>query len=97
MTGRSAAKNPTHPETPASETIRAPGKQEVLRDLLARPEGASLAELQAASGWQAHSVRAAISGLRKRGLGIVSEQTDGGLRRYRLTAGRRDGSGNAGA
>jgi hypothetical protein len=34
--------------------------------LLARPKGATYAELIAMSGWQAHSVRAFLSGLRKK-------------------------------
>lgn len=38
-----------------------------LRALLEQPQGAELAELCTAIGWQAHSVRAALSGLRKQG------------------------------
>ena len=86
MTRRSAIKNPSHPASTTPETVRGPGKQQVLRDLLARSEGASLGELQAASGWQAHSVRAAISGLRKQGLEVACERTNEGARRYRLIA-----------
>lgn len=33
--------------------------------------GATLAELQKATGWQQHSIRAALTGLRKKGLTIV--------------------------
>jgi len=35
--------------------------------MLGEPGGASLAELAAALGWQAHTIRAALSGLRKAG------------------------------
>lgn len=39
--------------------------------MLSRPEGASTAELMAATGWLPHSVRAAISTLRKDGIMIT--------------------------
>lgn len=54
--------------------------------LLHQPVGATLADLMQATGWQAHSVRGAISGtLKKRlGLGITSETDADGLRRYRI-------------
>ena len=48
--------------TPPRET-----KVAVLRRLLTRKAGADLAALQLATGWQPHSVRAALSGLRKAG------------------------------
>lgn len=55
-----------------------------IADLLKRTGGASLDELCAATGWQAHSVRGAISGaLKKKGHTIVSERIDG-VRRYRI-------------
>lgn len=82
MTRQSANETPSQ----SPPTIRVPGKQQMLRDLLARSAGASLAELQAASGWQAHSVRAALSCLRERGLEVACERTNEGVRRYRLMA-----------
>ncbi len=48
--------------TPTRET-----KTAILRKLLSRKSGADLVALQSATGWQAHSVRAALSGLRKAG------------------------------
>jgi hypothetical protein len=39
--------------------------------LLQRPEGATIAELTEATGWLAHSIRAVISGLRKKGLSVT--------------------------
>jgi DNA-binding transcriptional regulator PaaX len=48
--------------TPARET-----KTAILRKLLSRKSGADLVALQSATGWQPHSVRAALSGLRKAG------------------------------
>ncbi len=53
---------------------------------LSGPEGATLAEMVAATGWQAHSVRGAMAGaLKKRGHVIASEKPDG-VRRYRIAA-----------
>ncbi|NND42669.1 MAG: DUF3489 domain-containing protein [Silicimonas sp.] len=45
-------------------------KAAVLRKLLSRKTGADIAAMQSATGWQAHSVRAALSGLRKAGFSI---------------------------
>ena len=42
-------------------------KAALLRAMLAAPGGASLARIMAETGWQAHTVRAALSGLRKAG------------------------------
>ena len=54
--------------------------------LLCRPEGASLAELVALTGWQAHSVRGALAGsLKRKGHVILSEKI-AGERRYRIEA-----------
>ncbi len=51
--------------TPPRET-----KTEILRKFLSRKSGANIATLQSATGWQPHSVRAALSGLRKAGYTI---------------------------
>ena len=44
-----------------------PTKIATILKLLRRPKGASIAELQKATGWKPHSVRAALTGLRKKG------------------------------
>ena len=52
--------------------------------LLQRPEGATVAQLGEALGWQAHSVRGAMAGaLKARGHVVTSEVTSEG-RLYRL-------------
>lgn len=57
-----------------------------LQKLLTRDKGASIAEMTRATGWQSHSVRGAMAGaLKKRGLTITSEKTDG-VRRYSAEA-----------
>ena len=53
--------------------------------LLRRPEGATIHDLAAATGWQVHSVRGAIAGALKKGRGfnVVSAKADAG-RVYRI-------------
>ena len=64
-------------------------KTAILRKLLSRKTGADLAALQAATGWQPHSVRAALSGLRKAGYGIdrAAPAKTGAGAVYRITSG----------
>ena len=61
-------------------------KKQICIALLCRTDGASIAELQQATGWQAHSVRGFLSGeVRKRmGRQLTSETTVSGERRYRI-------------
>ena len=61
-------------------------KQTQLIALLETPTGASLDEIVAATGWQAHTVRGAISGTLKKklGLAVVSEKIEGRGRVYRI-------------
>ncbi|WP_413868150.1 DUF3489 domain-containing protein [Albidovulum sp.] len=69
--GSSASNSPRIPERPtlaAATAERRPTKALHLREMLARENGASLAQMMEATGWQAHTVRAALSGLRKSGL-----------------------------
>ncbi len=44
-----------------------PTKIETILKLLRRPNGASITQLQKATGWKPHSVRATLTGLRKKG------------------------------
>ena len=71
------------PATPAPK-----GKIGALIELLRRADGATIAEMMAATGWQAHSVRGAMSGSIKKALGleIVSIKTDD-QRVYRIIEG----------
>lgn len=61
-------------------------KQAAILILLRRAEGASIAQLSKATGWQAHSVRGVISGVLKKKLGLTikSEKSKGGERTYRI-------------
>ena len=68
-----------------------PGKQrentrlaEVIA-LLQRPEGATIAQVMAATQWQPHSVRGLFAGtLKKKGYTITNEKTGKGDRVYRI-------------
>jgi Protein of unknown function (DUF3489) len=68
-------------------TTAAKTKQQTCLDLLSRQEGATIEELQAATGWQQHSVRGFLAGAvkRKLGLTLLSEKPDVGPRRYRVS------------
>ncbi len=59
-----------------------------IQRLLTRKSGATLSRLQNATGWQPHSVRAALSTLRKDGYTIdkLPPGTNGGAVAYRITA-----------
>ena len=65
----------------------ATGKIAILVGLLQQPGGTTIEAMMAATGWQAHSVRGAISGSIKKSLGIavISEKIDG-ARTYRIAA-----------
>ena len=75
------AKSPEAAIRPAIAKI--PSKLDQVEILLRRENGASIAEMVEATGWQQHSVRGAMAGaLKKRGVTTTSEKVDG-VRRYR--------------
>ena len=63
-------------------------KSVLVTKLLRRGKGATLAELQDATGWQPHSVRAFLSGLRKKGEVLVKEERKSGETAYRVAPGK---------
>ena len=76
------------PAAPAPNAPKvATGKIAILLGLLQQPRGTTIEAMMAATGWQAHSVRGAISGSIKKSLGIavISEKIDG-ARTYRIAA-----------
>lgn len=62
-------------------------KTALLAVMLARPEGATLAEMAKELGWKENSIRGAMSLLASKQVGatLTSEKKDG-IRRYRLVA-----------
>ncbi len=85
---RNAAKKARRSATNADAQIltRRGTKQEILIEMLSRAKGATLADLVAATGWQAHSLRGAISGTLKKKLGLAvnSEKVRNRGRVYRI-------------
>ena len=63
-----------------------PSKKAAILGLLQRSHGAAIGELTEATGWQVHSVRAALTGLRKDGKELTRTKDDAGVTRYRLGA-----------
>ena len=71
----------------AEPTRRRTGtKQDTLIAMLRAPEGATIAEIVAATGWLSHTVRGSMSGALKTKLGltITSEKVDGRGRVYTI-------------
>lgn len=66
-----------------AKTIK-PTKAAIVSKLLSRPRGASLGDISAATGWQAHSIRAFLTGLRKKGNNLEREQRRDGATGYRI-------------
>lgn len=78
---------PTRGKSGRSAAGAKPGtKLGLLTDLLRRKTGATVEEAMKATGWQAHSVRGAISGAlkTKRGLAVAAETVEGRGRVYRI-------------
>jgi uncharacterized protein DUF3489 len=69
------------------KTSRVDTKQARLIDMLKEQGGASIAEIIAATGWQAHTIRGTISGVLKKKLGLVviSEKDEARGRVYKIT------------
>jgi hypothetical protein len=89
--GRRAERKPfgAKPNGKTPPAVVRPGtKQALLVDLLKRKKGATIEEAVTATGWQAHSVRGAISGALKKKLGfaVTSEKPGDAPRRYRIAA-----------
>jgi hypothetical protein len=85
---------PAPTTTPAEQPIvkairtREHSKQATIIGMLQRVEGATIAQICEATGWQAHTVRGTFAGAFKKKLGmtITSDKTQGGVRTYRAAA-----------
>lgn len=89
----SAARGATAPKAEGKKSApsaRQGTKQSLLIGLLKRKTGATIDEIAQATGWQAHSVRGAISGVikKKLGLTVTSDNFEGRGRVYRIAGGR---------
>ena len=67
--------------------VRAGTKQALLIEMLRRPEGTTIEQVIAATGWQAHTVRGAMAGALKKKLGfhVTSEKVEDRGRVYRIS------------
>jgi len=69
-----------------SLAAKAQNKSDTVIKLLLRAKGATPMELITATDWQPHSLRAFLSGLRKKGRDVVREERKGGGYAYRIVA-----------
>ena len=85
---RQAAKKAQRSARPRNTAAPARGgtKQAILVEMMSHPKGVTIADLEKAIGWQAHSIRGAISGglKKKLGLNVTSEKVEGRGRVYRI-------------
>jgi hypothetical protein len=67
-------------------TIRPGTKLAAIIDAMRHPGGSTIAQMMAGTGWQAHTVRGAISGMVRKRLGyeVVTEKAVDGQRAYRI-------------
>jgi hypothetical protein len=76
---RTTARVTSEPETAGEPspkpTPRSGTKQATMIEMLKRPEGATVEQIAAATGWQHHTIRGAISGALKKKLGLTVEAT----------------------
>ncbi len=83
-----AAAEATWPDTvkEAKPHTRENSKQAQVVAMLKRAEGATIPQVMAATGWQAHTVRGTFAGAfkKKLGLNLISEKVQGGERVYRV-------------
>jgi hypothetical protein len=81
-----AAKKAAAPKTEATPKASGPNKTEQLIAMMKRPGGATSAEMEAAVGWQPHSVRGLLGTLRKAGTAIISTKNGKDPTYYQIKA-----------
>ena len=73
-------------EPKSTPRTREHSKQATVIQLLSRPEGATLAQITEATGWQTHTTRGFLAGAVKKRLGLhlTSHKPEGGVRIYHI-------------
>jgi hypothetical protein len=84
--GRGASVPHVTPEVAKDSGPRSGTKQALLIEMLRRPDGATVDEIVAATGWLPHTVRGAMAGALKKKLGLTIESAkeEGRGRAYRI-------------
>jgi hypothetical protein len=89
-------RSPPEPMTPEADTdatvsparprSREHSKQATVIQMLQRPEGATIQQIMAETGWLAHTIRGTFAGAfkKKLGLHLTSDKVEGGVRIYRV-------------
>lgn len=65
------AEKATGARTPSGDKVKGISKKKKILDLITRPDGAAQAELEAATGWQRHTIRGYIAGTLRKTLAPV--------------------------
>ncbi len=86
MTSPTTSIEPSKPTRTKAKAAVSASKSNIVLKLLARSKGASVADLTTATGWQPHSVRALLSGLRKKGVVLIRDVRKSGENCYRIAA-----------
>ncbi|MCZ0814024.1 MAG: DUF3489 domain-containing protein [Pseudomonadota bacterium] len=82
-----ASPNQSKTGAKSKSLIKRTTKKEQLIRMLSGKAGSDVAALSRKLGWQSHTTRAALSGLRKAGYEIAAEKSNAGKpTRYRITA-----------
>lgn len=81
---KEAGASAVSPSTASSTAPRAGSKQAQVIAMLMHKNGATIAELVEATQWLAHTTRAVLTGLRKRGY-VLDRQRHDDVTRYRIT------------
>ena len=77
------AETAEHRATAAAQ-VKPQSKAGLVLSLLQRPEGATIDQLVAATGWLPHTTRAALTGLKKKSHVVTSEKLEDQGRVYRV-------------
>lgn len=93
MTEQTTTKRPrrmaheARPEAASTPPAAKPrSKAAMVEDLLLKADGASLDDLCQATGWLAHTCRAFLTGLRKKGRAVERSKREDGVTIYRMAA-----------
>ena len=83
--GRPRKVAPTGADVAPAPKNRGDSKQAQLIAMLQREQGATIAQIVEATGWQPHTVRGAFAGALKKKLGLtVTSEKVNGIRTYRI-------------